>query len=544
MHDSHAAGRRLLVGLILFAAPVCAIALLVFARPAAADCPVGGCGGGGTVHQTFTHTLTVTRPSAGTVTSTPSGISCPAGGGGTCTVSQSQMVTCDELPCDAPTSGWDGYTLTAGGGPSGFDPALGGDCSGTPCFVTLDADRSVSLGWVDVTNPTVSLTSPAAGKVGPVVSASATASDNAGIASVKFLVDGVVKFTDSSAPYSAALDLSSAADGSSHIVSARATDTSNRVSDSSATVTVDKSVSLTVDPVDAVTSATFVPVSFTVDPDASVKCSVNGGTATACSGSYSPSLPSDGAYTYKFVAIDDVGNTASVTRSFVIDRTAPDAAFTDAPSEGAVVGSGPLTFNFDYSDATAVTALCSLDSPGFSPCADAHSQTLSGLAPGSSHIFRVRLEDAAGNVTDLVRHFSVAAAPSPPVVVTSGGSGSGASGAAGGSQGTAGTQQRLAKARLSSSFKLKGKTTMVRKLVVRGLANGARVRVRCKGHGCPFKSRSFRSKNGKVDLSKAFRGRRLARGARIEIDVALPGATKQVFKFTTRAHKKPLRKTA
>ena len=314
------------------------------------------------------------------------------------------------------------------------------------------------------------------------------------------------------------------ADGSSHIVTARVTDTSNRVSDSSATVTVDRSVSLTVGAVDAVTSATFVPVSFTTDPDASVKCSLNGGTFTACSGSYSPSLPSDGAYTYRFVATDDVGNTAGVTRSFVIDRTAPDAAFTDAPSEGAVVGSGPLTFSFDYSDATAVTALCSLDSPGFSPCAGAHSQTLSGLAPGSSHTFRVRLEDAAGNVTDLVRHFSVAAAPSPPIVVTGGGSGSGAAGGSqGGSQASPGTQQRLARAKLSTSFKLKGKTTMVRRLVVRGLANGAKVKVHCKGHGCPFKSRSFRSKNGKVDLSKAFRGRRLAKGARIEIDVVLAG---------------------
>ena len=57
MQDSHAASRRLLVGLILFAASVCAIARSsspVRRRPTA---PWGAVAAA-TVHQPFTHTLT------------------------------------------------------------------------------------------------------------------------------------------------------------------------------------------------------------------------------------------------------------------------------------------------------------------------------------------------------------------------------------------------------------------------------------------------------------------------------------------------------
>jgi hypothetical protein len=369
---------------------------------------------------------------------------------------------------------------------------------------------------------------------------SATASDNAGVAKVEFWVDGALKATDSTAPYSANIAMDGYADGSSHTVVARAYDTSSRITDVSKTVTLDKSVSITVDTVSAFTNAEFVPVDFSTDPDASVACKVNSGSPATCSGTFSPSLPADGAYTYTLTATDDVGNVASVTRSFVVDRTAPDVSFSDGPSEGATVAAGDITLGFDYSDANLADVACNVDGAGFAPCGADHSYTFSHLAPGTSHSLVVQATDKAGNATTITRHFSVTPAPATSVLPSSGGN-SGAGSGAGGSSGL--NKPRLA-AKLSRSFRLKGKNTLVRKLALSGLPNGAKVKVRCEGRGCPFRSKSFKPRHGKVNLSKAFKGRKLAKGAKIEIDVTLPGATTQVFKLSTRSGKKPLVKSS
>src|SRR5262249_11234051 len=156
--------------------------------------------------------------------------------------------------------------------------------------------------------------------------------------------------------------------------------------DSTSTVTVDKVVNLTLGTVPAYTNALTVPLSISTDSDATMKCSLNGGSASACAGSYSPlSAPADGSSTYSVTATDDVGNVASGTRTFIVDRTAPDASFTDGPSEGAIVGSGPIGFAFGYTDLTPTTVTCALDSAAFAACDSASSETLDGLAPGSSH---------------------------------------------------------------------------------------------------------------------------------------------------------------
>jgi hypothetical protein len=555
--DSQPNSRRLLLAVSVLVLVSGVFLALALPRPASAEppqCPSPTNPDCGPVitHHNYTNTLTVSHPSAGTITSSPSDISCPAGSGGTCTVSDTQTVECSDGDCPDPNpNGWQTYTLAASGGPSGFAPTWGGACSGSSCSVTLDDDKSVSMTWIDVTNPTVSV-SPGSVKVGKTLNASATASDNAGVAKVEFWLDGVLKATDTSAPYSASIAMDGYAQGSTHTLLARAYDTSGRTSDSSSTVTVDKVVNLTVGTLPAYTNASTVPLSISTDPDASMKCSVNGSPPAACSGTYSPlSSPADGSYSYTVTATDDVGNVASATRTFTVDRTAPDASFTDGPSEGAIVGSGPIAFKFNYTDSTPTTVTCALDSAAFTPCDSSSSETLDGLAAGSSHTFHVQFVDSAGNTTELVRHFSVAA----PAPTGTGGSGSGSggggggnagggSGTGGGTQGVLGAGPSASKAKLSSGFKLKGKNTLVRKLVVTRLPSGAKVTVHCKGHGCPFRSKSFKAKHGSVSLSKVFKGRKLAKGARIEIDVTVPGEPKQVFRLTTRKGKRPLLKSA
>jgi subtilisin family serine protease len=85
-------------------------------------------------------------------------------------------------------------------------------------------------GAPDLTPPAVSITSPAAGStVSGTVTVSATASDNSGIVTlVELFVDGSLKASDATAPFSFAWDTLTAANGS-HTLTAKAYDPSNNV---------------------------------------------------------------------------------------------------------------------------------------------------------------------------------------------------------------------------------------------------------------------------------------------------------------------------
>ena len=97
---------------------------------------------------------------------------------------------------------------------------------------------TVSNVSVDTTAPTVSIVTPASGPTvsGDSVPIGATATDDVGVASVRFLVDGALLGTDTSAPYFVQWDTTTASDGT-HTVSAEATDLSGNLG-GGATVTV------------------------------------------------------------------------------------------------------------------------------------------------------------------------------------------------------------------------------------------------------------------------------------------------------------------
>lgn len=90
----------------------------------------------------------------------------------------------------------------------------------------------------DTQAPVVTLSSPLGGQTvsGPVT-VSANATDNVRVAKVEILVDGVVKQTLTTAPYTYVLDSTTVADGS-HTIAAKAYDPSNLSSTASVTVTV------------------------------------------------------------------------------------------------------------------------------------------------------------------------------------------------------------------------------------------------------------------------------------------------------------------
>ncbi|HTY09273.1 MAG TPA: Ig-like domain-containing protein [Candidatus Edwardsbacteria bacterium] len=98
----------------------------------------------------------------------------------------------------------------------------------------------------DTVKPSCSVTAPAAGAtVSGTTTISATAADNVGVSSVEFYVDGVLKATDTSSPYSYSWSTTSSADGS-HSLTCKAYDAAGNVGASGAvSVTVKNSTSTT-----------------------------------------------------------------------------------------------------------------------------------------------------------------------------------------------------------------------------------------------------------------------------------------------------------
>ncbi len=94
------------------------------------------------------------------------------------------------------------------------------------------------VGPADTTPPTVAISAPQDGaSVSDIVSIGANANDNAGVAGVSFLVDGVVNGAeDTAAPYGLSWDSRTVANGA-HVLRARARDTSGNVT-TSAPITV------------------------------------------------------------------------------------------------------------------------------------------------------------------------------------------------------------------------------------------------------------------------------------------------------------------
>jgi hypothetical protein len=104
-------------------------------------------------------------------------------------------------------------------------------------FVELHYDAAGAP--ADTQPPTTAVTAPASGAtVSGTLAVTASASDNVGVASVAFLLDGVVQSTDATTPYSWSWDTSTASNGG-HTLQSRATDAAgNTTTSTSIAVTV------------------------------------------------------------------------------------------------------------------------------------------------------------------------------------------------------------------------------------------------------------------------------------------------------------------
>jgi beta-lactamase superfamily II metal-dependent hydrolase len=129
------------------------------------------------------------------------------------------------------TDGVSGFTVSADGNVHEGVNELG--LSGLPRTFPLDDVG----GGGDTTAPTTAVTAPANGStVSATVSVTASASDNVGVTKVEFYLDGVLKTTDTSSPYSWSWDTTGSGNGS-HSLTTKAYDAAGNVGTSTAVST-------------------------------------------------------------------------------------------------------------------------------------------------------------------------------------------------------------------------------------------------------------------------------------------------------------------
>lgn len=211
--------------------------------------------------------------------------------------------------------------------------------SDTACVPTGNGDNCAVSG--DTIAPTVDMTAPAASSnVTETVTMSASASDNVGISKVEFYVNGALKNTDTTSPYSYNWDSKTAANGEASLM-AKAYDAAGNSSSDTVQVTVANGDAQAPTVPAGVTAtantATRVTVKWNVSTDNTAVVgywvSRNGQVlAKVTSGTQyidDAVLPNT-AYSYKVSALDAAGNTSALSTESKV--TTPNIADTQAPS--------------------------------------------------------------------------------------------------------------------------------------------------------------------------------------------------------------------
>jgi hypothetical protein len=318
-------------------------------------------------------------------------------------------------------------------------------------------------------------------------------------------------------------------------------------------------------------------------------CQVDSGSVdNACPSGKSYSGLSDGDHTFKVTAVDQYGHESTpVTRTWTVDRQAPDTTILSGPDEGSSTPSTDVSFTF-ASPESGATFECKVDSGAFAACTSPKGLALAN----GDHTFSVRAKDVAGNTdpTPATRSFRVNSldgdsdginrpadcddtnpsihpgatdtpgdgidqdcSGSDATVITTpiggsetpgGGSGTpiGTPSTPGGS-GSQGEPVVTVAGTPSAKWKVKGAITSTTKLAFTGLTPGATVDVKCKApkrkKGCPKAASLPVPASGKLDLTKLFKKSKLPKGTVITIAIHKQGMTTRVITYTTRTGKQP-----
>ncbi len=263
---------------------------------------------------------------------------------------------------------WDVSTATSG---AHTVSAVARDAAGN----TRVASASVTVTGPDLTQPTVSISSPSGGaSVAGTVTVTASASDNVGVAGVQFLLDGAsLGSEDTASPWSVSWNTGGVPNGS-HTVSAVARDAAGN-SRTSSTISVNVNNADTTQPNVSLTApATGSEISGSVSLSATASDNVGVAGVTfrvdgAVVGSEDTSSPYgvlwdttgvvNGSHSLTATARDAAGNTrVSSSVSVQVDNgdTVQPTVSLVAPSSGASLG-GTITLSASASDNVGVVGV-------------------------------------------------------------------------------------------------------------------------------------------------------------------------------------------
>lgn len=310
--------------------------------------------------------------------------------------------------------------------------------SDTNCVPVENGDNCLVAG--DTTPPTVNISSPAENTtVSGIVPINVDASDNTGVARVEFYINGELKTTDTTSPYSYSWDSKTVANQQATL-KAVAYDTAEPGNSSAD--------SLNVNVLNGDTQAPTVPTNVTAQANAANKVTISwvastdnigvagywvtrNGTAIAkvTSGVQyvdTTVLPST-VYGYRVMAFDAAGNNSPV--SSVANVTTPAAADTQAPSVPANVVAKAVSqsqINVSWGASTDNVAVSGYDvyrstGSGVATKIGSTNNTSygdTGLATGTKYAYYVIARDAAGNTSTQSPTVSVKTQGKPPKVTT------------------------------------------------------------------------------------------------------------------------------
>lgn len=268
----------------------------------------------------------------------------------------------------------------------------------------------------DTVPPSVGISSPVPGAtLSGIVTVSGTASDNVSVASVAVSVDsGAYQAAAGTTSWSYALNTTAYADGS-HMISARATDTSGNATITSVSVSIANagaSVSIS-SPAAGSTVTGTVNVTGTAADSAGVArvtVSVDGAPAQLAGGTTSWSWSLDtasysaGSHTVTATATGSNGATASTSESISVGAaTAPTTVSITSPAGGATV-SGTVSVSGSASSGAGISSVAvSVDGGAYQAATGTGSWTYSlntaGYGNGSHTITARALDGSDGSAT-------------------------------------------------------------------------------------------------------------------------------------------------
>lgn len=204
--------------------------------------------------------------------------------------------------------------------------------------------------------PSVSITGPQAGTtVAGTVAFSASATDNAGIARVQFLVNGTQVYESATAPYTYSWDTSPLSAGS-YALTAKAFDISgNEALSQSVTVSVagdqvSPTVSLQAPPADATVGGTINLSASASDNTGVTRLELSVDGAVVLSGNQSPvsylwntAAFTNGSHLVSAKAYDAAGNAGAASATVLISNSSSTPTTTTPPTTTQPTGSEPLT---------------------------------------------------------------------------------------------------------------------------------------------------------------------------------------------------------